>query len=42
VIKFKGTLQTATTQNGPWQDDEIAKSPLTVTLNGHGKFFRSR
>ena len=42
VIKFKGTLQTATTQNGPWQDNEIAKSPLTVTTNGHGKFFRSR
>ncbi len=42
VIKFKGTLQTATTQNGPWQDDKIAKSPLTVTLNGHEKFFRSR
>jgi len=42
VIKFKGTLQTATTQNGPWQDNEIAKSPLTVTPNGHGKFFRSR
>ena len=42
VIKFKGTLQTATTPNGPWQDDKIAKSPLTVTPNGHGKFFRSR
>jgi hypothetical protein len=42
VIKFQGTLQTATTPNGPWQDDKIAKSPLTVTPNGHGKFFRSR
>ena len=42
VIKFKGTLQTTTTPNGPWQDDKIAKSPLTVTPNGHGKFFRSR
>ena len=42
VIKFKGTLQTATTPNGPWKDDKSAKSPLTVTPNGHGKFFRSR
>jgi hypothetical protein len=42
VIKFKETLRTATTQNGPWQDDKSAKSPLTVTLNGHEKFFRSR
>ncbi len=42
VIKFKGTLQTATTPNGPWQDNKSAKSPLTVTPNGHGKFFRSR
>ena len=42
VIKFKRTLQTATTPNGPWQDNKSAKSPLTVTTNGHGKFFRSR
>jgi len=42
VIKFKETLRTATTQNGPWQDDKSAKSSLTVTLNGHGKFSRSR
>jgi len=42
VIKFKGTLQTATTPNGQWRDYKEAKSPLTVTPNGHGKFFRSR
>ena len=42
VIKFKGTLQTATTPSGPWRDNKNAKSPLTVTPNGRGKFFRSR
>ena len=42
TVTYNGTLQSASTANGPWEDVAGATSPLTITADAPATFARSR
>ena len=42
TVTYNGTLQSAPTANGPWEDVAGATSPLTIAADAPATFARSR